>query len=395
MNKRILFVDDEPKVLEGIGRMLRSIRFECDMSFAGSGREAQEILSREAFDLVVSDMRMPEMNGLQLLTEIKTRHPNVIRIILSGDADTQMIMYSVGLAHQYLSKPCEADLLRSTILRSLDLRTLLTNDSIKQVVSRLSVLPSLPSLYLEIVQQLQSTDPSIQRVGEIIAKDPAMTAKILQVVNSAFFGIRRVVSSPKDAAAYLGLDTIQSLVLSLHTFSQFDACRFPGFSIGQIWSHSMVSGHLSKKIMQIENQDKKRASEAFTAGLLHDLGKLLLAANLPEEYAGVLHQAAESGEPLPNAEFKAFGSTHAEIGAYLLGLWGLPNSIVEAVALHHRPEDSADRAFGPLSAVYAANLIEHEQAGANGPLLEEDSPYLAAIGKADRLAEWRQLGEEK
>jgi putative nucleotidyltransferase with HDIG domain len=395
MKKHILFVDDEPKILEGIGRMLRGIRFECDISFAVGGQEALEILSREPFDLVVSDMRMPRMSGLELLSQVKASYPDVIRFILSGDADIPQTMYSVGLAHQYISKPCDADLLRSAILRSLELRMLLTNNAVKNAVSRLSVIPSIPRLYSEIVQQLQSPNPSIRCVGEIIAKDPGMTAKILQLVNSAFFGIRRVVSNPKDAASYLGLDTLQSLVLSLHAFSQFDGCRIPGFSIGQIWSHSMATGLLSKKIAEAETQDRAQASDAFTAGLLHDLGKLLLAANFPEDYETVLACADGNGKLLRDAERRAFGTTHAEIGAYLLGVWGLPNSIVEAVALHHRPDDSPGRTFGPLCAVYAANLIEMEQSGAHAQPIPLDSPYLMAVGKAERLAEWRQWHGEK
>jgi HD-like signal output (HDOD) protein len=389
MKKRVLFVDDEPNVLEGISRMLRGLRFELDMTFAASGREALEILSGEQFDILVSDMRMPEMNGLVLLGEISSRHPNMIRIILSGNADMQLIMNSVGLAHQYLSKPCDPDTLRSTIMRALELRTLLSNETLQRLVSRLSILPSVPSLYMEIVRQLQSPDPSINRVAEIVSQDPGMTAKILQLVNSAFFGIRRAVSDPKEAAAFLGLDTIQSLVLSLHTFGQLDTCRLSGFSIERLWSHSMGTGILSKRIMERESRDKGKASEAFTAGLLHDLGRLVLAANLPEEYEAVLACVEREGESLPDAEWEAFGSTHAEVGAYLLGLWGLPNPIVEAVALHHRPGDSSEKVFGPLCAVHVANLLELENAE-NSQSIKMDQLYITAVGKADRLAEWRQ-----
>jgi len=393
MNKRILFVDDESKILEGIGRMLRGMRFDCDLSFATSGREALEILSREPYDIVVSDMRMPGMNGLELLNEVKSRYPNAIRIMLSGYAAPQLIMGSVGLVHQYLSKPCEAETLRSTVKRALELQRLMANEAIQRLVSRLSALPSLPSLYSDIVRELQSADPSIRRVGEIMAKDPGMTAKILQLVNSAFFGIRRAVSDPRDAAAYLGLETIQSLVLSLHAFRQFEVCRTSGFSIDRIWNHSMATGLLSKRIMERENQGKGLASEAFTAGLLHDLGKLVLATNLPQEYGRVLARAAGGAASLPEAELEAFGSTHAEIGAYLLGLWGLPNPIIEAVAWHHRPDESAEQGFGPLCAVHAADCLEWERTGGEPGGCQASRlnlPYLEAVGKASRLSAWRQ-----
>lgn len=392
MRKSILFVDDEPKILEGLGRMLRVMRHEWDIHFATSGPEALELMVGESFDLVVSDMRMPGMNGLEFLTEVKARYPNVIRIVLSGHADQLLIMRAVGVTHQYLSKPCDAEALRSTVTRALELRALLENDPIKRLISRLSVLPSLPSLYSEIVSELQSADASIHRVGEIIAKDPGMTAKILQLVNSAFFGIRRVVSNPMDAAAYLGLETIQSLVLSLHAFARFEACQFPGLSIDQIWSHSVAAGLLAKRIMEGENAGRAQAAEAFTAGLLHDLGKLVLTGNLPQEYGAVLAWAAHGEVTLHDAEREVLGSTHAEIGAYLLGLWGLPDPIIEAVALHHHPGDCADKAFGPLCAVHAANVLEKEHSSGRafpGQASWLDLTYLDAVGKARRLEDWR------
>ncbi len=392
MRKAILFVDDEPKILEGLGRMLRVMRHEWDMHFAASGPEALELMAQQPVDLVVSDMRMPAMNGLEFLTEVKARYPNVIRIVLSGHADQQLIMRAVGVTHQYLSKPCDAEALQSTVARALGLRALLGNAPIKRLISRLSVLPSLPSLYAEIVAELKSPDASIRRVGEIIAKDPGMTAKILQLVNSAFFGIRRVVSNPMDAAAYLGLETIQSLVLSLHAFSRFEACRFPGGSIDQIWSHSMAAGLLAKRIMEGEAAGRAQATEAFSAGLLHDLGKLVLTANLPQEYELVHTRAAHGGLVLQDAEREVLGATHAEIGAYLLGLWGLPDPIIEAVALHHHPNECAHTTFSPLSAVHAANVLEREHGSGRacwGQPSRLDLTYLDAVGKAVRLDDWR------
>jgi putative nucleotidyltransferase with HDIG domain len=312
--------------------------------------------------------------------------------VLSGYADQLLIMRSVGVAHQYLSKPCDAETLRSLVTRALDLRALLANEQIKRLISRMSALPSLPSLYAEIVNELQSPDASIRRVGDIIAHDPCMTAKILQLVNSAFFGIRRVISNPMDAATFLGLETIQSLVLSLNAFAKFEACRIPGCSIEQIWSHSMATGVLAKKIMEGENAGKVQITEAFTAGLLHDLGKLVLAANLPQEYSEVLARSARDQATLQDAEREVIGSTHAEVGAYLLGLWGLPDPIIEAVALHHHPSDCAEKVFGPLCAVHVADALDSEHPSRRKhatPSAQPDLAYLSAIGKADRLDDWR------
>ena len=391
MKKRILFVDDQPNVLEGMGRMLRDMRYQWDMRFAVGGPDALGVMAAEPFDLVVSDMRMPVMDGLQFLTEVRAKYPNVIRVILSGYADQLLIMRSVGVAHQYLSKPCDAEMLRSTLTRAIGLRTLMADESITRLVGQMDTLPSLPALYSEIVQELQSSDASIRRVGEIIAKDLGMTAKILQLVNSAFFGIRRRVSNPADAATYLGLETIQSLVLSFKAFSMFPT-PVRDNSLTTIWSHSLATAALAKRIAEGEHAGKSEADESFTAGLLHDLGRLLLANNLPKQYGDVIRHAAVSGTAFSTAERAMLGTTHAEVGAYLLGLWGLPDPIIEAVALHHRPGDCTHKVFTPLSAVHAADALGCELQAIQRdsvPAQCLDLDYIAATGKGERLGEWR------
>jgi HD-like signal output (HDOD) protein len=389
-------VDDEPSILDGLGRMLRSMRQVWDMRFAKSGEEALEIMSRESFDLIVSDMRMPSMNGVQLLTEVKTKYPNTVRMILSGYADQLMILRSVGIIHQYMSKPCEADVLRTVIERVLNLNTLLKSERLASVISRTSTLPSLPSLYFEIVNEIQTPDSSVQRIGEIISKDPGMTAKILQLVNSAFFGIRRTITNPKEAASYLGIETIQTLVLSLDAFSKFEGCKVPGCTIEKIWSHSMATGLYAKRIVKGEGAGNAMADEAFTAGLLHDLGKLLLAFNLPREYSEVLSRATRDKVLLDVAEQEVFEATHEEVGAYLLGLWGLPDSIVESVAFHHHPARSTSKSFGLLAAVHAANALQYALAGqqSDPESAELDMDFMDSIGKSERLEDWRSLYSE-
>ena len=233
MKKRILFVDDEPKILEGLQRTLRSMRQEWEMQFAGSGQEALECLSKEPFDVVVSDMRMPGMDGAQLLKEVMRLYPQIARIILSGHSDQEIVLKSVRIAHQYLAKPCEAETLKSVVTRTCALRELLADDAVRRMVSNMDSIPSLPSLYAEIMEEIQSPNASIQRVGKIISKDMGMTTKILQLVNSAFFGLRRHVSSPSQAVSLLGLDTIRALVLSVHIFTHFDSQKASGSLPGE------------------------------------------------------------------------------------------------------------------------------------------------------------------
>ena len=394
--KRILFVDDEPNVLDGLRRMLRPMRKEWEIVFASGGEEALATLAEELFDVVVSDMRMPGMDGAQLLSEVKQRYPQVIRVVLSGHSEKETVLRSVGPTHQYLAKPCDPEQLRDVIGRACALRDLLSEDALRDLVSRMSTIPSLPRTYTEIIEELQSPDASIKRVGRIVSKDVGMTAKILQLVNSAFFGLRHHVSDPSQAASFLGVDTLKALVLSVHIFSQLEDVKIEGFSLDALWNHSAATGALAKRIAATQDDEVQLHDHAFLAGLLHDAGKLVIAANLPERYRAVLASAKDEGLNFWEAERRILTNTHAEVGAYLFGLWGLPDPIVEAVAFHHCPNKCSGAGFTPLIAVHAANAIDHEhdptwKAQSTDQL---DIEYLTRLGLADRLPAWRDLHAE-
>src|SRR5216683_1384998 len=229
MKKRILFVDDEVNVLQGLRRMLNPMRHEWEMVFVESGQEALALLAQAPCDVIVSDMRMPGsdmrmpgMDGTQLLTQVMERFPLTVRIILSGYADSAMILKAVGPVHQYLAKPCDAATLQLTIARACALRSLLADPTLQGLVAGMQTLPSLPTLYLEVLEAVQDPQGSLERVGDIMSRDISMTAKMLQLVNSAFFGLRRHVSNPGEAVKLLGLDTIKALILSMQVFSRFD-----------------------------------------------------------------------------------------------------------------------------------------------------------------------------
>jgi HD-like signal output (HDOD) protein len=391
MKKRILFVDDEAMVLQGLQRMLRSMRAEWEMEFVESAEAALRLLAQKPFDVIVSDMRMPRMNGAELLAEVMKRHPTTVRLILSGYADKDLILKCVGSTHQYLAKPCDAESLKATVARASNLEDSLRNDRLKTLVCQMTRLPSIPSLYMQVVEKSSRSDTSVEEIGKIIGRDIGMTAQVLKLTNSAFFGLSRQFSSAAEAVAYLGLDTIKSLVLSIHAFSQFEKAETGALKIEAVWNHSLQVASLAKRISKLEGQDAKATEEAFTAGLLHDIGKLVLAVNLAKEYAEAT-RLAHTGLELPLAEHQVFGANHADVGGYLIGLWGLPVPVVEAVALHHAPSRAPQPAFSPLTSVHAANVLEWERPGsANGvPAPQLDDAYLGVVGVSSRLAAWRE-----
>ncbi len=392
MNKRVLFVDDEQKVLDALARMLRPMRDTWDMSFVGSGQKALASLGAEPFDVLVTDMRMPGMDGCQLLREVRNRYPEVVRIVLSGQSEGEMFLKSVRLAHQYLAKPCDADALRATIERTCTLRDWLANATIKRVVSSMESLPSMPSLYAEIIKALESPDVHVGKVATIIAKDVGMTAKVLQLVNSAYFSLRQHVAGITQAVNLLGLDTIKSLVLSLQVFSQFEEKKILALSIDKVWRHSLRVGVAAKAIMKHETKDPTLIDDAFMAGMLHDMGKFILAANFPEDYVRIKEMAEAEKISLAESEKKLLGTTHAEIGGYLLTLWALPDSIVEAVTFHHSPDHCLASSLSPMPVVHIADMLEHQSRSDHS---EErrgsfDERY-AEKYSLDRIAAWRDL----
>ncbi len=393
VKKRILFVDDESMVLKGIQRTLRKMRNSWDMTFTTSAREALEILDTNPMDVIVSDMKMPEMDGTQLLGEVKQRHPHMVRLILSGHVEQETTIQSVQFAHQCLSKPCDAELLKQTLAKLFALREILSDDAIKKIVSQIESLPSLPSIYTEIMAEMQSDDPSINNVGKIIGRDVSMTAKILQVVNSVFFGLPRKIGNPQQAVMLLGLEAIKSLVLSVKIFSEFSQQQHAWFNIDGIFNHSISVSTHAKAIVKSEKMDQDLVNYSLMAGLLHDLGKLILATNFNQTYKQVMAESRSSSRQLWELEQEAFGTSHAEIGAYLMGLWNIESPIIEAIAFHHCPSRSASNHMGLLAAVHIANGLDHEEASADDQAAEQlyDNEYLDRLGIFDRVPDWRQV----
>lgn len=392
MKRNILFVDDDPIMRELFGAVLLSEPERWGVTTAESGEAALPFLDQTSFDVVVSDMRMPGMDGVALIREVKRRSPRTARIILSGVVDQKEIAESLRETHQFMPKPFRPKVLKATLARISGLDAYLQNEKIRNTVAQLHTLPSFPSLYFEIMKELDTPDPSLERVAAIVAKDPGMTVKLLQIVNAASLGLARRFSNPIEAVQHLGIAAVQSLALSAHVFTCFENRALKGFSINKLWDHGANTARIARKILEIERAEPAFAEEAYTAGMLHDIGKLMLANNLPEPFQRALNLIQEKALPPLEAEQEIFGANHAGVGAYLLGLWGLPTTIVEAVAFHHQPSRSEVATLGPLTAVHVANVFEHELSESKlaGCETQLDLDYLAALGLTDRLDTWRE-----
>jgi HD-like signal output (HDOD) protein/CheY-like chemotaxis protein len=387
--KRILFVEDNDLLLELYGTLLAGERDQWQTSLAPDGETALKLLRQTAFDVVASDMQMPGMSGIELLAEVRKLHPQTSRIIISGFTDQAEAADSLNCTHLFIPKPFDVKILRATLARIGSLDAFLKDDKLRGLAGKMRSLPSFPTLYLDIMREIESPKSSIQGIAKIVAQDPGITAKVLQVANSAAFGLPEKVSDTAEAVQQLGMTTVRSLALSAQVYASFAPGRLKTFSADALWSHLMKCGDLARTILRRERAEFAETEDAFTAGMLHDMGKLMLADSLPVEFGKALTLAAEEKIPLPAAELEIFGATHAGLAAYLLGLWGLPAAIVEAVAFHHAPEKSDLKKCSALTAVHVANALSDETGTA--PLNLE---YLAEIGVADRLDDWRDTAAE-
>jgi len=377
-------------ILRGLQRSLRPLREDWDMEFLDSGETALARMTQASFDVVVSDMRMPGMNGTEFLRAVMHRYPETTRLVLSGHADNELTLKCIDFAHFYLAKPCDDAALMGILRRTSDRRHL-PSVPIRQLIGRISNLPSIPGRYLEIVQIANEAGASLERIAEVIASDPGTTTQILRVVNSAFFGLGREIASLEEAVAHLGLDLVKALVLSIDAAAQFAPLDCGHAKMKSLWAHHLAVASAAKLIAQHERADRKMVCEAFTAGILHDIGKLVLAANFPGDYASALQLAEQEKLEICTAEVRVLGADHAEVGAYLLGLWGLPAPVVEAVALHHVPSAAVQPSFSPLTIVHAANVLVSEIESGTGGSLPLDENYLSTVGAGDRANRWRDL----
>ncbi|MBC8002306.1 MAG: HDOD domain-containing protein [Opitutaceae bacterium] len=392
---RILLVDDDPDSLQNLRQVLEVMRDTWTMDFAANGPEAIGLVQNNTYDIVVTDNLSGSISGLEVLAKFTERQPEGIRFMLSGEPTKESSVHLAGSVHQQLLKPCDPGELRDAVLRAIGLRDVLTNSRLQSLVSRMQALPSMPSVYLDLVDELRREDPSPEAIGRIISRDMGMCAKMLQLVNSAFFGLLQPVTKPEEAVMFLGLDTVKALVFSLQIFALFGRDPSLEAAIDQLWKHSWRTGKIAQRLCGIESPDKgDQADQAMTCGLLHDVGKLVLRTGLGAQYRGVLALTETKKISVREAELEVFGSSHAEVGAYLLGLWGLPNPIVEAVAFHHQPVDGPNSPFNLVIAIHAANLLDHEMSGQAGPVRPEDLEYLTRMGLAERYVEWRRIISE-
>lgn len=384
MMPRILFVDDEPHVLDGLRDGLRPNRSRWEMSFALGADQALKEFERDPHDVVVSDMGMPGMDGAQLLEQIRRRRPLTGRIVLGDQMDGAATVRSASFAHRVLLKPCDRVALEHAIEAGVRLSVAAFHPTMKALVAGTMRLPSPPTTYLALSEVMKNPDASVEAIAAVLERDAAMTAQVLRIVNSPLFGVRREVARVPQAITMLGREIVKSLVLGVDVFRSFK--QLPAgarLAIETHHDHSLLVARIAQIVA-----GKALGSEAFTVGMLHDVGNLLVATTTPDTQMDIQEAAADRQLPPYIVEKETWGTTHAELGAHLLSLWGLPYSVVQAVSDHHDPPPYLPRSPQLASIVYVADALAHELAGSLVPRF--DPLRIFALGLHGRIDDWRR-----
>jgi putative nucleotidyltransferase with HDIG domain len=392
--RRILLVDAKPDTFKRLKDAMRPSGPEWQVEFAAGGEDALRVLAADPADVVITDEQLPLMDGVALLAQVRDRYPATIRMILSARATPGL---ATIVSHRLLPKPCDIVELQGLIKRSCALRTRTSTAEAHRKTVATAALPSRPGVYMELNQIL--SDPSWEpaQVSAVIERDVAMSAKVLQLANSALLGLTSTVSSTKDAVMYLGVETIRSLALTAEAFGKLTARGCDGLSLDEFQAHATLVARITSAILP-----RGRAQqEAATAALLHDIGKLVIAADGTHRWSELNRQATERGVALHEVELETEGVTHADVGAHLLSLWGLPDAIVEAVAHHHEPvcldRMALDGVADAMAAVHIANGLANELAPARpgGPAATGiDEEAFERLGLHPRLELWRERARQ-
>ena len=384
----ILFVDDEAELLAGLRTSLRRSRGDYHLHFANSGDDALAVLAEHRIDVVVSDMRMPGMNGVELLTEVRARFPNVIRCVLSGEAEQELVIRAIPVTHRWLTKPCDRDDLTGALADAVRHRALLADPALGRALGGAMSLPSPPQLYGGLLELLADREVPIERVADLVGEDPAISAKLLQWANSAFSG-GQPVTDIKTAIVRIGLSAVSQLALLAEVVGSFEASNaIPGLDADTFRTHIATVSRLAAQLSPPET-----ATEAHLGGLFSGVGLLLEAGYLPDRIEAAYSLAVEDGISLLEAERRLYGISHPELGAYLLSIWGLPSDLVllargsnELPEFPH-PTPAGDTSLEPMEAVRFARLLAQraDHAEAIG------SPHLDRLDVelSDAVSNWK------
>jgi len=389
-----LFHSDPAKTDDGVAREPRLLLVGEDFGWipaeaaladrrvlrVNTKEEALHALATEPYDGLIAGLREVGKN-LALLNAASASHPTLACGLRADLAK----MGKIAVGHPII-QPTESLAVMDDQVRTMFATAFWSADpAFGALREHIKNFPALPSLYLQISEALKSEDTSLEKLADLITREPTVSAKLLQVVNSPVFARAQRVTSIRDATSFLGFQRVRALVLATSLFGQCDASKCASFSAQNFENHSLQIATWAGQIATGETGNGDLAEMAFTAGLLHQFGVLLLAANLPEGYDQMLRTAGEQKISLARVERQTYGVTHAELAGYIFASWSIPFPILNAVGFYAQPSHSEDRTFTPLSAVHMATAIDSLNAVG---VPDYDADYVDRLRLHPRIDHW-------
>ena len=385
--KSILLAVADPQELiditQALGPGWEAISVPCEA-------DALAQLEKRSFDALLVDFNLGSPDASELLNQALEKRPETVRFLLAYEADLALVAAKVMGTPQILPKPVEPQSLKNRIETGVTDSNPSPSES--QPAASAAETASVPAVYADVLKALESPEVTVKQVAKIIARDEALTAEVLKLTNSSYLGVPRNLSAPAQAVEALGLETVKALVMSLKFLAEHSRLRTGYLAVDQIWQHSINVAQIARDLVLFETKDRSLASQALTAGLVHDLGKIVLATNFDDLYGRVHSLARKQPVTLWDVEKEMFGANHGEIGACLIGMWNLPSAIVEATALHHEPPSGETQQLTVLAAVHIANVLERELGSSDEGMIVApviNTPFLNELGLLERLPVWR------
>jgi HD-like signal output (HDOD) protein len=392
MKRSIYIIDDQPQVLETATAIVEAMLPEAVVTGFDDPLAALEAIRANLPDLILSDQRMPGMSGTQLLEAARVASPGSLRIIMSGFVPLDKLT-EITSAHQYVAKPFDALQLKKLLERTFAAHDRMQDKRLQKVVSSIRSLPSLPHVHNTLLAELNNEQGASSSIGQIVAQDAGLSAKVLQLANSPLFGREYLVTSPADAVFCLGASMVAALVLSQSIFKHYNATAHKEVSLPRIWSHCWETASLAQCYGREQRLPRQEHEEVFLAGLLHETGRLILIDNFPAQFQEACDAARQAASPLGPRLREVFQASPCEISAYLLDLWGMPKCVVATVSLLEHPENENATEFTAASALYIANQVSARQTPPDPfPPEEWNTSYLRSIGCPEDLQHWARSG---
>lgn len=388
MKPTIYIVDDQPEVLETAVLIVRGVMPESEVTGFTNPQKALAAVQANPPRLILSDQIMPGMQGSQLLEAVRLAAPATLRIMMSGYVALDRLN-AITSAHQYVAKPFDALELGELLRRTFAAQDRVADKRLQSLVTSLRSVPSLPQVQHTLLAELQDDRGASAAIGQMIARDAGLSAKVLQLANSPLFGREYVVSSPIDAVVCLGTSMIAAVVLSQTLFKHYRTNSHQDLNLSQVWNHCWETAALAQTYCREQELPRATCEEAFLAGLLHETGRLILVDNFPNEYHAACQAARRNNSSLTAALAESFATTPGQIAAYLLDLWGMPAGVVEALSRLDLPASKNGAVFSLSSALYVANQVATKKTPPDEfPPPEWDTEYLRSIGCPSEMGAW-------